>query len=549
HSDAAYQFANAGGSPIIVNGFAQLNQIGTGTTYLGGVQNYTGNTTISDGQLIVNGSAIASSFYLNGGVLGGNGTTGPVYVNGGTLAPGNSIGTLNVAAIDFSGGGVYEVEVDAAGNSDRINVSGTATLGGGRVSVLPMPGNYANQTQYTILSAATLNGVFDSVSVDLPEFAYLDAALAYTSNDVLLTLSRNDVAFGFVAANANQWAVGSALTQLAGDPGVSDINNALTVLSVADAQSALQSLSGDIHAYGQMLSLEANRQFGAGALDIARLRTQRGLWLQGFGSDGEFDRDHGSIDTDTRHSGAALGYDTAMGNTVWGIAAGYSQSAADAGPDDMDVDSIHAGIYAQWQQGYHYLKGSVVGGQHEIETSRSIAVGSLLAQADSDSDAVSAGLDIEGGHTFPWQGSTASITPFVGLGYGWLQRDAFVETGAGQANLDVHEDNFESLRSRVGARFQYAWALANGIRIEPAVELAWVHEYLEEAVGFRAGFAGAPIVGFGVTGPELDRDRAQVGVGVNVMFPGASQLEFNYRGDIAGSDEQHAAYLTYRMMW
>ena len=50
-------------------------------------------------------------------------------------------------------GSTYQVEVNAAGQGDRINVTGTAAIQGGTVQVLAQPGSYANSTTYTILRA------------------------------------------------------------------------------------------------------------------------------------------------------------------------------------------------------------------------------------------------------------------------------------------------------------------------------------------------------------------------------------------------------------
>ena len=63
-----------------------------------------------------------------GGTLGGNGTVGNLVVaSGGTVAPGNSIGTLTVSGNYSQTGGVYQVEVNSAGQNDKIVATGTAT--------------------------------------------------------------------------------------------------------------------------------------------------------------------------------------------------------------------------------------------------------------------------------------------------------------------------------------------------------------------------------------------------------------------------------------
>ena len=77
----------------------------------------------------MNGS-LASGVTLSGGSLGGSGSVAGLTANDATLAPGNSIGTLTVTGNFVQNGGTYQVEANAAGQSDRINVTGSATING-----------------------------------------------------------------------------------------------------------------------------------------------------------------------------------------------------------------------------------------------------------------------------------------------------------------------------------------------------------------------------------------------------------------------------------
>ncbi len=122
------------------------------------------------------------------GTLGGNGTIFGSVVNAGTLAPGNSIGLLTVNGNFAQVGGVYQVEANAAGQADRINVGGSAAIAGGAtVQVLAAAGSYANSTTYTILRAT--GGVSGTYSGVTSNFAFLTPSLSYDANDVFLTLA------------------------------------------------------------------------------------------------------------------------------------------------------------------------------------------------------------------------------------------------------------------------------------------------------------------------------------------------------------------------
>jgi len=181
-----------------------LVKVGGGTLILSGADTYTGPTNINAGILDVNGSLVSTVFVNAGGTLMGNGFIGGLVVRpGATVAPGNSIGTLTVNGnVTFLPGSFYQVEANAAGQSDKILASGAAALSGGTVQVLAENQAYARQTRYTILTAnGGVTGTFAGVTSNL---AFLTPTLSYDPDDVFLTLNRNDITFASVAQTPNQ---------------------------------------------------------------------------------------------------------------------------------------------------------------------------------------------------------------------------------------------------------------------------------------------------------------------------------------------------------
>src|SRR5699024_1955002 len=223
NAEVVFDHGTSGTYTGSMTGSGALTKQGSGKlTLTGDSSSFAGATDVQTGSLII-GSTVDSSAVLGGDVdvaanaiLGGHGTiSGDVTIHsGGHMAPGNSIGTTTITGnYTHSAGSVYDVEVNAAGDHDLLDIGGRATLDGGEVAVHAANGNYDPQTDYTILKAAGgVNGQFDSVSANL---VFLDPALAYDPNAVILTLTRNDIDFAAVATTHNQRAAARGAGSLA----------------------------------------------------------------------------------------------------------------------------------------------------------------------------------------------------------------------------------------------------------------------------------------------------------------------------------------------
>ncbi|MGC3956845.1 MAG: autotransporter-associated beta strand repeat-containing protein [Verrucomicrobiota bacterium] len=162
-----YTFSGSGS----LAGSMVLTKTNTGTLTINSTNTYTGNTTISNGAVLVNGSLNQSAVLVrNRGTIGGNGHLGAglTVFSGGSISPGNgngSPGTLTITnSLTLSGGTTnrFDLSDDPTGGSktnDVIRVIGDLNLSGVniiRCSLLDgLPGNGV----YTLFTyTGNLNG-------------------------------------------------------------------------------------------------------------------------------------------------------------------------------------------------------------------------------------------------------------------------------------------------------------------------------------------------------------------------------------------------------
>lgn len=225
---------------------------------MSGINTYTGPTTVNAGALIVNGSIETSSpLTVNvGATVGGDGNLPTTIVNGGTLSPCNSVGQLNVIGnLQFNAGSLYQVEVFGA-SADKTRVTGAATLLGGTVQVAIL-GPMQFGTPYTIVSTGSgVTGQFAGLSGGTN---YVDMALSYPGQDVLLTLTP---AFGsFDGLNVNQRSTATGLDHGLLQAGTSAGFDALFQLPPALLPNALTQLSGELGTAAAPAGLESMNRF------------------------------------------------------------------------------------------------------------------------------------------------------------------------------------------------------------------------------------------------------------------------------------------------
>jgi len=181
----------------LIEGSGELRKYGSGTFELLGNNTYTGDTTVFQGTLLVNGSQSGSDAIVDGsGTLGGIGTVGAIDSSG-TVAPGASAGQLGSGNAMLQSGSTLGVELDGylLVDYDQLDVNGLVTLSNADLSVswgfVPAKGD-----AFTIIDndgadavVGTFNGVAEGGSVVASNVSMQITYAGGTGNDVVLAVT------------------------------------------------------------------------------------------------------------------------------------------------------------------------------------------------------------------------------------------------------------------------------------------------------------------------------------------------------------------------
>ena len=539
-----------------ISGHGGLTKQGIGTLVLTGNNTYAGPTLVNQGRLAINGSVTSDVSVQNGGIVGGSGTVGSLTARqGGTVAPGNSIGTLNVAGnVSFEPGSRYAVEVGPNGQSDRIQSSGSATIGGGEVAVtLENSSNLLTQSevrsllgqQYTILSAQQgVSGQFDAVA---PNYLFLGTGLSYQPNGVTLSVGRNGTSFASVAQTANERAVAAAADALAaGNPVYESILNSGTA---GEARQAFRQLSGQIHA-DIASALVNDSRYLREALN-GRLRQAEGLasssaikadedgaWAQLLGAWDHASGDANATGYQASTYGVLVGLDSAAA-ADWrlGVATGYTRTSLHGGyGSKADSDNYHLAAYGDKQFGALALRGGAGYTWHRIDTKRSVNYG---MQSDRDTAKYSARTEqlfAEAGYSV--KGEWLNLEPFVNLAYVNFENNGIAESG-GAAALRGDKQHTDATVSTLGLRADTAWQVTPGTTVALRSELGWQHQYggLERGTGLRFNGGNAPFV---VDSVPVSRDGMVLKAGAEVAVNENATLSLGYGGLLSQNHQDNS---------
>jgi uncharacterized protein with beta-barrel porin domain len=569
-------------------------------------------TTLSGNTILGGGGGVNAFNNMVGGVFNSGATVslgaGNTLTNAGTLSPGGA-GVIQTTALTgnlvqtATGRLLSDINI-AGGTSDRVNVSGTATLAGAvqlQVSNLTLA-----PWQATVLSAT---GGTTNNGLALLASPALQAQLVFP-NATDIVVKSTGINFLTPGLNNNQIALGNALNGAAQNGGFggagAPIFNALLngVTSLSGYSLALNQLSGEAATGTQQTTFDVMNLFMSTMLDPfnrgatsapgsvangyaaegdasayasdGRKRTTAerdayamftktplaktweprwSVWAAGFGGSQTTDGNAavGSNGSTSRIAGTVVGADYIFSpNTIAGfaLAGGGTSYSVGNGLGSGRSDLFQAGVYMRHTMGAAYIAGALAYGWQDITTNRTVTLAGLdQLQARFNANAFSG--RVEGGYRFvgPWIGGIG-ITPYAAAQFTTFDLPAYAEqatVGTNNFALAYGAKSVTDPRSEVGFRTDKSYAVQDGI-LTLRSRFAWAHDY-DPSRSIGATFQTLPGASFVVNGAAQASDSVLTTASIEMKWRNNWSIAATFEGEFSNVTSSYAGKGVVRYAW
>lgn len=477
-----------------LSGAGTFNKLGVGQ--LSFANNFSiGALNVNAGSVRINTIATGNVSVANGARLDGTGRIIGTLTNSGTVAPGNSIGTLTVQGnYVHNANSVLEIEFDANGNIDLLNVTGNATINGGTIRFLSI-GGAEGQGGTFLTTGGTLTGTFATVET---VGALLPLQVVYQPTAGLMAPS--------------------VLTARPSTFNAQSLAAADTALAFADS------------------------------LGVADARHGRGnrIWMSGFGAWGSRSASGTTLGYDHDVRGISGGANVEVGpNLTLGASIGWAKGEIELSDNGGggEQSSVLGAFSLRYDGGGFSLGGGVFYGSVQQDTLRNVSFSGFSGSVSGETDsklmggfvAASLPLGTTGGWTFD-----ANLSG----GYVRQEQDGYTEAGTSPLRLRLGDLTTETIEGRAGLTARTSlWDGDQGGGESP--------EGLDLTIDLGGRFLGTlgsrelPVTfavstaGIVLQGDKRDLAQALFGLGLEYTARSGARFSLGYRGE-AGKASRHA---------
>ncbi len=255
-----------------ISGVGSLTKSGSGTLTLDGTSTYYGATTVSEGELKVNGDISSSAVTVfSGAEISGSGTVGSLNINSGAdLSPGDGIGQISVDGFLFLNSGANtnfqfsETQIDKIVTTGNVTLSGTANF-----NLSGTDGYFVIDQDIIETTGGKISGTFESVETDSDFITTLTYGSDTVSARIIKDLDSNTVDGSLSSQSALTRILTRSVTDKIRELGESKkafntwfSRGSFNASMGATTNSAAYSLSGNLYSAGLVFSHEGRQIFG-----------------------------------------------------------------------------------------------------------------------------------------------------------------------------------------------------------------------------------------------------------------------------------------------
>ena len=545
----SYTFSND------ISGDAGVIKDGAGDLILSGNSTFTGDTTVNNGRLQVNGVYASSINVRRQAILSTNSAIIKNNIkNDGTI---ENFGSTEVA-------GNYESLENSRIVTDlnsNIYVKGKVNLNNSKLEVKPEQ----NGERKYITSNGTVQNVITSDDkiqgnvTDVNTDEMLNTKIDQTENSVSAKVSRKNVQdYVEKISESDEMQENTAQNlETAFQKLDQDIENGtsgnvtqferkaakLQALTSSNRAAVLDSLSGQIYASAQALTFQhsqtvnkdlSNRLVMLGTLD--NVGDKFGLWISGLGANGKLKQD-GYGKGSTKVYGGQVGVDKQFGdNLILGTALSYSKADVKFDRYGGKSDANNFGISLYGRLGNKdvpvYLQGRFGIGFVDSDVERDI----ILSNNDytrakiNHNDKVYSGY-LETGYDVKNANGDFVVTPFVGLTHDTVVRGSFSEEKS-QFGLTADKKNYNQTAALVGLRAGKSVNWKGGSKTTFQGYVTHQRAFNKQDLSFDARYTGLPGATFKVKGIGLSKNKTWAGVGALTEVNKDFGWYINYDGSV-----------------
>lgn len=544
----------------VISNFSTVN-IGAGTVTLGGANTYIGATNVTNG-----GTLVMSD---NAAIAAGTTTidsSSTLRANSATMGTINNAGTVSVAQGktltvngDYSNTGTFSSVVASKISYGKLEVSGTATLGGTlNINVATSSSLRYSDLLSNVIHAGAISGTFATVTDNSSLFNF---SPEYTTTSLNLTVTPASVigAQTAIADQGNTQASGAAKVldsiittnptgefaqQFWGLDSEQKVSNAIA--STLPSLAAGSNFVGHNVLRGINHVVESREDFNRGMSSGDIFYGDKKVWLKPFGSWADQNDHDGVSGYKANASGFLIGADAEISaHSCLGLAVAYAhsnvESKSSTAPQSEKIDLyqfIGYGSYSIDPVTEIIYQADV--GNNNNHTQRDILFTSQTASASYKSLSVHVGTGVNRQIALS---SAVDFIPSLHADYTTIHNDSYTESGAGLLNLTVNDQTTKQLLFTLDNKFTYKMNSENRL----IGNLGVSYNAIDDQASVSAFYAGAP--GLSFTTPGLTPPRWSELGGIGFVRNISSRMEVTGRYDFLTQDNYINHTVSANLRW